>query len=79
MEYEIDLGGVLYVVEPYVDVDELFAVIRSVSGLEEYSPDELPELFSDKVHRRLARKLEKLMKEEGEELEDMMRAEEGEV
>ena len=79
MGYEINLGGVLYVVEPYVDVDETFAVIRSVSGLEEYGPDQLSELFSDTVHRRLARELEKIMKEEEEEQEVMMRAEGGEV
>ena len=57
MEYEITITGVTYTVEPYIDEGELFAVIRSARGLAQYGSDELPGLFSDDVHRRLAREM----------------------
>lgn len=65
MEYEITLYGVTYTVEPLVDDGELFAVIQSVRGLEQYGPDELPGLFDDDAHQNLARELEKIMRDEG--------------
>lgn len=67
MEYEITRHGVTYVVEPMMDDDELFAVIRSVSGLEAYCADDLSGLFSEAVHRHLTRELEKILKEDEEE------------
>lgn len=68
MEYEINKAGVSYVVEPYVDDGELFAVIRSVSGLEQYGSDEVSALFSEQVHRQLARDLAEIMLAEGDEV-----------
>ena len=68
MEYEITRHGVTYVVEPYVDDGELFAVIRSVSGLEAYGSDELSALFSEAVQRELSRELAEIMQAEGDEV-----------
>lgn len=68
MEYEITRHGVTYVVEPMIDDDELYAVIRSVSGLEAYCADDLAGLFSDAVHRELTRELAEIMQAEGEEV-----------
>lgn len=68
MEYEITQHGVTYVVEPLIDDGELFAVIRSASGLEAYGAEDLPELFGDQVHARLARELEAMMLAEGGEV-----------
>ena len=68
MEYEIEWAGVKYTVEPYIDDGELFAVIRSVSGLEQYGADELTGLFSEEAHFQLARELEAMMRAEGDEV-----------
>ncbi len=68
MEYEITLTGATYTVEPYVDDGEAFAVIRSVSGLEQWGSDDLPFLFDDDVHRRLTRELREMMRAEGDEV-----------
>ena len=68
MEYEITLAGVTYIVEPLIDDGELFAAIRSVSGLEQYGSDELPGLFSEDVQHELARELAEIMQAEGDEV-----------
>ena len=68
MEYEITKGSVVYVVEPLIDDGELFAVIRSVSGLDTYGAEELSELFSEDAQRELARELEAMMRAEGDEV-----------
>ena len=68
MEYEITKGSVTYVVDPLIDDGDLYAVIRSVSGLEQYGSDELPGLFSDAVQRELARELAEMMRAEGDEV-----------
>lgn len=67
MEYEIALYGVNYTVEPLIDDGELFAVIRSVTGLEQYGSDELPGLFTEDVQRELARELLAIMQAERDE------------
>lgn len=68
MEYEITRHGVTYVVEPMTDDDEMFAVIRSASGLKAYCADDLAGLFSDAVHRELTRELAEIMQAEGDEV-----------
>lgn len=65
--YTIKRLGVTYEVEPYEDDGELFAVIHSASGLERFGSDELASLFSEYVHRELARELERLMIAEASE------------
>lgn len=68
MEYEIKRHGVTYVVEPMIDDDEMFAVIRSARGLEAYGADDLAGLFSEAVQRELTRELAEIMQAEGDEV-----------
>ena len=68
MEYEITKGSVVYVVEPLIDDGELYAVIRSASGLDTYGSDELSALFSEAVQHDLARELAEMMQAEGDEV-----------
>lgn len=66
MTYPIKLAGVTYRVEPFYDDGEMFAVIHSMEGLEQYGSDELPHLVGDAVHEALVKELKVILKGENE-------------
>lgn len=68
MTYTIKRFGVTYEVEPYEDEGEIFAVIRSASGLESLGSDELASMFDEEAHQRLVAELERRMIAEAREL-----------
>lgn len=65
--YRIEMYGVTYHVEPYEDDGEVFAVIRSVDGLERFRSDDLPGLFDKDAHVRLSSLLVEALMEVNDE------------
>jgi len=66
--YRIKFAGLTYHVEPFFDDGELFAVIHKVEGLDQYCSDELPGMFSEKVHTELAKMLGEVLRADAEEV-----------
>lgn len=66
--YQIKYAGLTYHVEPYEDDGELFAVIHRVDGLEQCAPDELPAMFDQEAHAKLAKLLGEALRKEAEEV-----------
>lgn len=53
MKYDIVLNDITYTVTAYNDDGAIFANIHSVSGLEQYAPDQLPGHFDEDTHETL--------------------------
>lgn len=67
MTYKIKRLGVTYEVEPHEDDGDLFVIIHSASGLENFGSDELASMFDEEAHEWLTAELKRRMIAEASE------------